>query len=104
MSEISVVNGEIAISERAMAELKKLQEFQVTIQEMKQTESELKEMLLEAMEQNGIKSFKNDFVEITYMAPSVRTTVDTAALKAQDLYDMFSKSTPVGAQVRIKYK
>lgn len=104
MSEISVVNGEIAISDRAMAELKKLQEFQVTIQEMKETENELKEMLLEAMEKNGIKSFKNDFIEITYMAPTLRTSVDTAALKSQGLYEMFSKVTPVGAQVRIKYK
>ena len=55
-------------------------------------------------ENNDIKSFENDFVKITYKAPSTRKSVDTAELKAQGLYDMFLKESPVKSSVMLTWK
>ena len=56
------------------------------------------------MEQNGIKSFENDFLKITYVAPTTRKTIDSNALKEQGLYEMFLKDSPVKSSVKVSFK
>lgn len=67
---------------------------------------EIKTALLLAMEQNGVKSVDTDFVKITYVAPSIRTTLDSKAIKSElpEVYKKYSKDTTTKAQVRIKLK
>lgn len=103
-NEIKVLDNQILLPEQVKHELQKLKEFQITIQEMKNEEAEIKEALLKAMEENGVKSFENDIVKFTYIAPTTRKTVDTNALKEQGLYDSFTKETPVKSTVKITYK
>lgn len=58
--------------------------------------------LINAMKKHGIKSFKNNYVEVTYIEPTTSTTVDTDKLKDAGLYDEFSKEYTKKESVRIK--
>lgn len=101
MELVRVENGNITVAEEVM---KKLHDFQVMKAEMDLQEKEIKQAMLNAMEKNGIKSFENDFVKITYKAPTTRKTVDTNELKAQGLYEMFTKESPVKSSVMLSWK
>lgn len=101
MELVSVNDGKIVVAEEIM---KKLHDFQVMKAEMELQEKEIKQAMLKAMENNDIKSFENDFVKITYKAPTTRKTVDTVELKAQGLYDMFVKESPVKSSVMLTWK
>ena len=98
---VKVANGELVIAEKV---LKELQDFYVLKARMEMGEKELKEALQEAMETNSIKSFTNDDLEITYIAETTRTTIDTQRLKDEGLYDLYSKPSAVKASVRLKWK
>mgnify|MGYP000009354495 CR=1 FL=1 len=101
MELVKVQDGHITVAEEVM---KKLHDFQVKKAEMDLQEKEIKQAMLKAMEDNDIKSFENDFVKITYKAPTTQKRVDTEALKEQDLYDMFLKETPVKSSVMLTWK
>lgn len=101
MELININNGSIVVAEDLMM---RLHTFQVEKTRMELQEKELKEAMLKAMEENGIKSFENDFVKITYTAPGVKKTVDTNALKEQGLYETFTKESTVKASVRLTWK
>ena len=69
-------------------------------------EKEMRKQLVAAMEKYGVKSMKNDLVEIVYVAPTTRTTIDSKALK-NDLPDVaakYSKTSNVSASVKITVK
>lgn len=69
-------------------------------------EATMKEQLLKAMEQYGVKKFESADVSFTYVAPSTRTTIDSKALKADlpDVAAKYSKTSNVAASVRVKVK
>lgn len=98
---VTVENCIITIAEDAM---QALHAFQVMKAEMELKEKEIEQAILKAMETNDIKSFENEFVKITYKAPSTRKTVDTNALKEQGLYEMFVKESPVKSSVVMAWK
>ena len=84
--------------------MRKLHDFQVQKAQMEMQEKEIKEAILTAMENNDIKSFENDFLKVTYKAPSTRKTVDTKALKDEGLYDLYTKESPVKSSVVLTWK
>lgn len=101
MELIKVENNALELNEEVSNKLKSLYqakaEFDVRMDEVKNA-------MLEAMEANGIKSFENDFLKINYKAPSVRKTVDTARLKEEGLYDLYTKESPVKSSVTVSFK
>lgn len=74
--------------------------------ELEQTESELKKMLIEKMEETGVKSVDNDYFKITYIAPSIRETLDSAKLKKElpEVANQYVKAIATKASVRITLK
>lgn len=68
--------------------------------------NDIKEQLKQAMEDNGIKKYENEFLAITYVAPTTRKTVDSKKLKElhQDIYEECSKVSDVKSSLRIKFK
>jgi hypothetical protein len=80
----------------------------ITVQKKKLEEQEklMKKKLQEAMEQHGIKSFENEHVKFVYVAPTTRTTIDSAKLKKDhpELAEQYSKTSDVSASVRITVK
>ena len=75
----------------------------------KKAEEQAKELmaeLMKAMEANGVKSFENDLIRITYIAPSTRQSIDSAKLKKEQpaIYASYLKSSEVKASLRITLK
>lgn len=67
-------------------------------------EAEVKKELKELFEENGIKSFSNDKIEITYVAPYMKEGVNTDKLKKDKLYDEYKKQVAVKGSIKIKVK
>ena len=101
MELVRIENGSLVLAEEVE---NKLRAFQVQKLQMDLLEKQIKEAMLKAMEENGIKSYESENVRITYKAPTVRSSVDTQALKEQGLYDSFVKTSPVKASVVITWK
>lgn len=80
----------------------------ITVQKKKLEEQEklMKEKLLQAMEKHGVKSFENAKVKFMYVAPTIRTTIDSKKLKADhpDIAEAYSKTSNISASVRITVK
>ena len=84
---------------------------QIALLKAKQEEYEdiikgFQEKLISAMEENGVKSIENDFFKITYVAPVVKTTIDTTRLKKEkpEIAKEYSKESTSKASVRITMK
>ena len=75
-------------------------------QELQNRNNEIKEQIKEAMEKNDVKKYENDYISITYVAPTTRTTVDSKLLKEkyEDIYNECSKTSDVKSSIRIKIK
>lgn len=84
----------------------RITELSVMKKKIEAEEKQMKEMLVEAMEQNGIKSFENDEVKFVYVAPTTRTSFDSTKLKKDhpDLVKEYQKTSKVSASVRISVK
>lgn len=80
----------------------------ITVQKKKLEEQEklMKQKLLQAMEEHGVKSFENAKVKFMYVAPTTRTSIDSKKLKADhpDIAEAYSKTSNVSASVRITVK
>ena len=75
----------------------------------KQAEEDAKELrnaLLEAMEKGAVKTFENDNIRITYVAPQTRSTIDSARLKKDlpEVAEKYQKQTSVKASLKITLK
>ena len=101
MELVKVENGSIVVAEDV---LQQCHELQMVKARLELEEKKVKEALLKAMEDNGIKSFENDFVKITYKAPTTRKSIDSNALKEQGLYEAFVKESPVKSSVVLTWK
>lgn len=78
----------------------------VQMEEMKKQQELMKTKLLEAMERFGVKKFENEKVSFTYVAPTTRSTIDSAKLKKDhpELAEQYTKTSAVKASVRISVK
>lgn len=66
----------------------------------------LKQMLLEQMRENNIKSFEDERIKITYVAPTTRETIDTAKIKKElpEIAEQYKKISNIKDSVRITLK
>lgn len=74
--------------------------------ELEKSESELKEMLIQKMEETGVKSIDNDYFKITYVAPTTQERIDTARIKKElpEIAEQYVKTSAIKASVRITLK
>lgn len=98
---ITVKDNQIQIQQDFIESYRAFQE-QKALFEMQ--EKELKKALLEAMEQNGIKSFECEGLRITYKAPSTRVIADTEKMKEHGIFELYSKKSEVKSSVKIELK
>ena len=94
-------NGELVIDQ---AFAKNFHDLCVAKAKFDVMQDTLKNLMLENMEKYSIKSFENDDLKITYVPESTRTSVDTKALKDDGLYELYTKTSPVKASVRVTIK
>lgn len=74
--------------------------------ELEEEEKQMKEMLITAMEACHLKSWDNDLIKITYVAPTTRKSIDSTRLKKErpDIAEEYTKESNVSASVRITVK
>jgi len=74
--------------------------------QLEDQEKQLKQKLVEAMEIYGVKSFENDLIKMTYVAPTTRSSIDSARLKKDypDIAQQYTKISDVSASVRVTLK
>ena len=109
-------NGEIykvslaTIDESALATLAEFEriiaEAEATKKAAEAQREEIKTALMEQMEKQGVKTFETDKIRLTYVAPSTRTTIDTARLKNEmpEIVEQYSKTSETKASLRITVK
>mgnify|MGYP007077596042 FL=1 len=103
MLDITAKDNEIVLGEKAQKAIEELKNLQLQIAEANQIEGEIKESLLKAMEEHGIKKFSNNTVTFTYVPKSKRVVADTKKMKEDNIFDDYCKSSTVKASVRITY-
>lgn len=87
-----------------------LQDLENQAKAIEARKNEVRDILTRGMEENGIVSIDNDYVKISYVAPSESTSLDTKTLRAErpEIYNSlmadFSKTTKKKGYVRIKVK
>lgn len=71
-----------------------------------ETQKEVYEAILKAMEEQGVKTYETDTMKITYVAPTKRVTLDTARLKKENplMAKAYEKETETKASLRITLK
>lgn len=74
--------------------------------QIEEQEKEMRIQLMAAMEKYGVKSFENEDVKFTYVAPTTRTTIDSTKLKKDlpEVAEKYSKTSNVSASVKITVK
>ena len=100
---VRVENGVIVVAEEYLQEFG---EYLITKAQFEMKEKEFKEALQVAMEENGIKSYENNLMKVTYVGETTRKTLDSKALKEQapDVYEAFVKESLVKACLKIAIK
>lgn len=74
------------------------------IKEMEEKTKEIKEAIKKEMEERGIDKVEIGDITISYRKASLRTTIDTNALKKDNLYEKYSKVSAVQPSIAIKIK
>lgn len=71
-----------------------------------ETQKEVYEAILKAMEEQGVKTYETDTMKITYVAPTTRVTLDTARLKKENplVAKAYEKETETKASLRVTLK
>lgn len=98
---LEVNNGALSINEEFV---KTMSAYYQTKKSFEEKEKEFKKALMKAMKENGIKTFKNDFVTITLKDPYYRDTVDVERMMKDGVYDEYLKTTEVSESIQLRWK
>ncbi len=92
--------------EKAIAIMKSIADISKQKEALEKKDKEVRDLLKKKMAEFGIKSFGNDIISVTYVAPTTKTTVDSKKLKEEqpEIYAKYSKTSNVSASVRISVK
>lgn len=97
---VKIENGEITVAEEIV---NKIIEFNKAKKEMEYQEKLLKDGLMEAMNNLGIKRFIINGLSATIKDGSSRTTIDSKRLKEEcpDIYEAYSKTSEVKSSITL---
>lgn len=84
--------------------LEKLEMMEALEQQIEMFKTEHREQIKEIFKKYGVKSFKNDYISITYVPETMQKRVDNQRLKDDGIYDKYLKFVPVKEQIRITKK
>lgn len=105
-----IYKQELTVSNTQLAELVEVESLIKRIEEQKKAAeaqaTELRAQLMQAMEANGVTSFENENIKITYVAPTTRTAIDSTKLKKElpEIAEKYTKTSNVKASLRITLK
>ena len=98
--------GLVAFKEQQLSVLQQIADLITAKKKLEEQEKELKEKLKEAMEKCNIKKFESDILNITYVAESTKTSIDSAKLKKKypEIAAECSKTSKTSAYVKVTVK
>ncbi len=105
----STVDEETALEtfkSQQIAVLQQIASLVTTKKQIEAQEKELKDKLKGAMEQYGVKKFESDILNITYVAETTSTSIDSAKLKKlhPDIAAECSKTSKKSAYIKVEVK
>lgn len=102
MKLITITNGQLTVADEFLDKFKALNQARLQAEMM---EKELKQELLQAMENHNIKKWSNDYFQATYVGETERSSVDTKRLKEElpDIAEEYSKTSKVKPSVRVSF-
>ena len=101
------MKNEVAFSDKYLATMQRYADLENTIKELEDTKKKVRAEIQEAMEFYGVRSFENEILKLTLVAPSVSTTIDTSALRISDpdtydrLIELYPKKTERKQSLRV---
>ena len=105
--DAETINDELVAFQSGVPDtIKRITDLIQMKKQLDEQEKELKATLVKAMENYGVKSFENDIIRMTYVAPTTRSTIDSARLKKDhpDIVAEYTKVSDVAASVRVTLK
>ena len=81
-----------------------------TMKDLKEQQVQIKSYIEQAMDEHNIKSIDNEYLKITRVAPTTRTSIDLKAFEKEEpeeyaaLLEDYQKVTEVKASLRITVK
>lgn len=96
----------LTMKKDAAAVIKKIVALTIQKKQIEDQEKEMRAQLVKAMEQYGVKKFESDSVTFTYIAATVRNSIDSTKLKKElpDVAAKYMKTSNVSASVKIEVK
>jgi len=106
MDEVSEETGLQVFQQGQLAVLQKIVDIVTAKKKLEEQEKELKEKLKEAMEKCNVKKFESDILNITYVAETTSTSIDSTKLKKKypDIAAECSKTSKKSAYVKVTVK
>jgi len=106
MDEVSEETALQTFKQGQMAVLKQIADIITTKKKLEEQEAELKAKLKEAMEKYNIKKFESGILNITYVAETTKTSIDSAKLKKKypEIAAECSKTSKTSAYVKVTVK
>lgn len=105
-----IYNMALTVSDTRLEQLVEIERLISTIEEQKKVAEaqaqELRAAIMQAMKNNGILSYENEHIQLSYIMPTTRTAIDSARLKKElpEIAEQYSKTSQVNEQLRIKLK
>ena len=101
------MGNELTFNDKYTTTMQRYADLENTIKELEDTKKKVRAEIQEAMEFYGIRSFENEILKLTLVAPSVSTTIDTSALRISDpdtydkLIEVYPKKTERKQSLRV---
>lgn len=107
--ELSVMDGENGLTlfkSNALALMESIAELDKQKKTIEAQDAAIRQELQKAMDKYGVTSFENDILKITHVAPTTRTSIDSARLKKElpAVAEKYSKVSNVKGFVKIEVK
>ena len=105
--ELEQVETEVvSLDKKVPQAIKAMTDLLTQQKELEQKVSDMREVIKAAMEQYGVKSFENENIKITYIAPTERKSIDSTRLKKEhpEIAEAYQKVSQVKASVKIETK
>lgn len=105
--EAEIIGGGLTAFQSAVPDtIKQITSLIQMKKDLDEQEGMLKATLVKAMEAYGVKAFETDLIKLVYVAPTTRSTIDSARLKKDhpELAEQYTKTSDVAASVRVTLK
>lgn len=97
-------NGEYSLDTDVQKSIENLKNLEDSVTEARQKQKDIKENIHSLMAENNVSELRVGKIKFTNVSASVRTRVDTKALKAANKYDDYVKETITSDSLRLKFK